>query len=158
MSIRRHLLGAILLAGSVACLHDTTGPEGTELYLLHRIGTRPLPTFLDGAAGSQLIIADTLVVPLRSIRDGGVFVIRRVQVGQNPPEPIYRFEGEYHAEVAASSLVLDNCPIGAFCAASLVYAPFTLTIVGDSLVEKVASGANWEPRVYGLVRGSGRVR
>ena len=157
MSARRHFWLAVLLAGSAACLHDTTEPVGTDLYLLKRIGTRPLPTFLQSGSDGQLIIADSLIVPLRSIRDGGTFVIRRVQVGQNPPEPVYRFEGEFHAEVAASTLVVDNCPIGSFCAASLVYAPFTLTIVGDSLVEIVPSGANWEPRVYGLVRQSGRV-
>jgi len=158
MLTRRLFLLAILLTGSAACFQDATGPEGTELYLLRRIGTRPLPTFLDGATDGQLIIADTLVVPLRSIRDGGTFVIRRVQVGRNPPEAVYRFEGQYRADVTASSMVVDTCPIGSLCIASLVYAPFTLSIVGDSLIEKVPSGANWEPRVYGLVRQSGRVR
>lgn len=158
MSVRRSALLAVLLAGSAACLNDTTGPEGTELYLLRRIGTRPLPTYLDASSPTQLIIADTLVVPLRSIRDGGSFVIRRVQVGQNPPEPVFRFEGEHRADVAEGSLVIDTCPIGALCIASLVYAPFTLTIVGDSLVEVPPAGAKWEPRIYGLVRRSGGVR
>lgn len=158
MFTRRHFLVAIGLTGTAACFQDTTGPEGTQLYLLHRIGTRLLPTFLEPSTPNQLILADSLVVPLRSIRDGGTFVIRRVQVGQNPPDPASRFEGQYRADVTASSMVVDTCPIGALCIASLVYAPFTLSIVGDSLVEKVPSGASWQPRAYGLVKRSGRVR
>lgn len=155
---RRHFLFSILLAGTMACLHDTTGPEGTEQYLLRRIGIRSVPTYLYPSTKGQLIIADTLIVPLRSIRDGGTFVIRRIQVGQNSPEPVYRFEGLYSAGVSGSSLIVDTCPIGALCIASLVYAPFTLTVVGDSLVETLPTGATWEPRVYGLVRRSGRGR
>ncbi len=142
----------------MACRYDSTGPEGTEQYLLSRIGIRLLPTFLYPSTKGQLIIADTLIVPLRSIRDGGTFVIRRIQVGQNSPEPVYRFEGLHSAGVSGSSLIVDTCPIGALCIASLVYAPFTLTIVGDSLVETLPAGATWEPRVYGLVRRSGRGR
>ena len=158
MLYRRSILLSILLAGSRACFLDSTGPEGTELYLLRRIGPRSVPTFLSKSTPSQVIFADTMEVPLRSIRDGGTFVIHRVQLGQNNSEPVWRSEGRYRAEVAATSLVLDNCPIGALCVANLVYAPFTLTIVGDSLVEALPPAANWEPRVYGLVRHSGRVR
>jgi hypothetical protein len=158
MFIRRFALLGVLLSAVAGCLFDTTEPKGTDLYLLHRIGSRPLPTFLESSAPNQLILADTLVVPLGLMRDGKTFVVRRVQVGQNPPEPVYRFAGEYRAAVTASALVIDNCPIGALCAASLVYAPFTLTIVGDSLVEALPSGATSEPRVYGLVRQSGRAR
>ena len=158
MSIRPYRVFAILLVGAAACLHDSTGPEGAELYLLRRIGARSLPTFLHPSSSGQLVVADTLVVPLRSIRNGESFVVRRIQVGQNPPEPVYRFEGRHQAQVVSSSLVIDTCPIGALCIASLVYAPFTLTIVGDSLVEVPPAGMSWEPRVYGLVRLSGRVR
>jgi hypothetical protein len=155
---RRQFLLTVLLAGSTACFEDTTAPEGTELYLLRRIGARPLPTYLHSSNPADLVLADTLFVPLRSIRDGGTFVIRRVQVGQAPPQPVYRFEGLHRADVAEGTLVIDTCPIDAFCIASLVYAPFTLTIVGDSLFELPPAGSNWEPRGYGLVRRSGRVR
>lgn len=157
MSSRRQFFRTALLAVSTACLQDSTGPEATELYLLRRIGTRPLPTYLHSSNPADLALADTLAVPLRSIRDGGTFVIRRVQVGQDPPQPVYRFERLHRADVAQGSLVIDTCPLYSFCI-DLVYAPFTLTIVGDSLFEVPPAGSNWEPRVYGLVRRSGRVR
>jgi hypothetical protein len=146
------------LLGISGCLGDSTGPEGFELYVLQRIGSRPLPTYLDASNPNQVVLADTLVVPLRSIRDGGTFVIRRVQVGQNPPEAVYRFEGEHRADVTGNSLVVDTCPIGAYCLATLVYAPFTLAIVGDSLVEVLPEGIHRDVRVYGLLKQTGRVR
>ena len=148
----------LLVSGATACSDDATGPLGTELYALRRVGSRPLPTYLDASNQSQLILADSLAVPLRSIRDGATFVVRRVQVGRSLPEPAYRFEGEHRADVEKTALVIDTCPIGALCIATLVYAPFTLTIVGDSLVEVPPAGATWEPRVYGLVGRSGRIR
>ncbi len=79
--------------------------------------------------------------------------LRQITVTQDGrDEKVGRGEADYHYQIDKSTLTYDNCPVGAFCAGSLVYAPRVFQIVGDSLFEVTPVGANIPQHVYGRVR------
>lgn len=143
MPARRLALALLVFTG--ACMDHMTGPEGDQLYVLERIGTRPLPTWLHSQQDTWVVVADSLFVPARR---AGTFTIERVEVTQAQGQAPDVLRADYRARMEAGTLVIDGCPINLFCAASLVYAPFELQYDGDTLREKLPSNATWEARVY----------
>lgn len=143
MPARRLLLALLVFAG--ACIDQMTGPEGDQLYVLERIGTHPLPTWFYSQQDTWVVVADSLFVPPRR---GGTFTVERVQVSQTQGQAPEVLRADYRARMDAGTLVIDNCPINWFCAASLVYSAFELQYDGDTLREKLPSNATWEARLY----------
>ena len=135
-----------------ACSVYTSPSAPRDVYALARLGTARLPTSFNGDGTPPFLIADTL--RLNSDRAGTdqlalrrITVTRQVMTGPNT-----RSAADFPYQITDKTLVYTECPIGAYCLASLIYAPRTFQIVGDSLFEVSLTGVNTHPRVYGLVR------
>lgn len=115
-------------------------------YALVRVGTEHVPVNL----GQTTILADTLWLMHDKLRDGtGVlhqFSLSRFS-GSNQDS---KFEGDFNFQIQNSVLIYDQCPIGYYCAAALVYAPRVFNVVGDSLFETDHPGT--AHYVYGRVK------
>ena len=142
------LIGIALLGSGC----DAASPSsGTDVYALYRIGDDVLPAPAWPGAAYPLVLADTLTIPQSRGRDAQI-VLGRTQVYQDENGGVSRSTTRHNGQLEADLLVVDTCPLGAYCiAADLVYQPFELRFVGDSLVEQVPSGSQGKPRVYGRV-------
>ena len=148
------LLATVLVASGLAwslgaCAHDNTGPGGAPLYLLRRVGSQPLPAPADPGPQAALYIADSLLIPALKRGSKDPFVVTRITVLQAFSGQRSRTVAQFQATTAEDILTIDSCPIGSFCIASLVYAPSTFKVVGDSLFELVPPTSPDQPRVYG---------
>ena len=132
---------------------NPAGPgDGTAVYALHRIGDAVVPTPEWPGSKYPLILADTLTLLTSRPRSGDSLVVSRIKVFKEESGRIDNNAGRFNATLRTDLLVVDNCPIGAFClAVDLVYSPFVLRVVGDSLYEQVPVGSPLKPRVYGRV-------
>jgi hypothetical protein len=151
MYFGKHALPLLALA-LAACGFDSTAPGGATLYLLRRIGAQPLPAPSYPSPGAPLIVADSLFLSPPPPRDQESFLVTRITVLQTAPGEDSRSSNRFQATLEGSLLTVDNCPIGSFCIASLVYLPDRFLIVGDSLFEQIPTGSPQLPRVYGRVR------
>ena len=143
---------SLLALALLACGMDGTAPEGDTLYLLRRIGVQPLPAPSYPSPGAPLIVADSMFLSLTRARDKDSFQVTRITVVRENSGADSRSLSRFLASLEGNLLSIDNCPIDAFCAASLVYVPDEFLIVGDSLFEQVPTDASRLPRVYGRVR------
>lgn len=144
------LAGAVVFGLLTAC--DSTrisdnhhAPVGTP-YALVRVGTTPLPV----DQGGRTLLADTLWIGPEALRIGpGILhqltVFRDGGLGQ-----IQRSEANFNYQLVDNVLTYDQCPIGYYCAANLVYMPRVFDVVGDSLFETEHPGTSHY--VYGRVR------
>lgn len=145
----RYLCAMIFLA---AC-SVYTGPSAPhDVYALARLGTSHLPTSFNHDGSPPFLVADTLWLNSNQAQADQlalrrVTVVRQAFTGGNT-----RSEAVFPYEITDKTLVYTECPIGFYCLASLVYAPRTFQILGDSLFEVIPVGVNTPPRVYGLVR------
>jgi hypothetical protein len=132
---------------------NVAGPgDGAALYALHRIGDAVVPAPAWPGSKYPLVLADTLTLLTSRPRPGDSLVVSRVQVFQEESGQVDNNGGRFNAVLRADLLIVDSCPIGAFClAVDLVYSPFVLRVVGDSLYEQVPDGSSLKPRVYGRV-------
>jgi hypothetical protein len=122
------------------------------VYALHRIGDVVLPAPAWPGSKYPLILADTLTLLTSRARPGDSLVVSRGQVFQQENGQRDVSSGRFSAVLRTDLLVVDSCPIGAYClAVDLVYSPFVLRVVGDSLYEQVPEGSPLKPRVYGQV-------
>ena len=148
----RWLAGVIVASGvacgAAACTQGNTGPEGSSVYVFRRVGSQALPAPADPGPQAALYIADSLRFPALTDRGKDPFVITRITVLQDFTGQLSRTVGQFQASASADILTIDSCPIGAFCVASLVYAPATFKVVGDSLFEQLPAGSPYKPRVY----------
>ena len=143
----------VILGLLASACDDVAGPGGgAAVYALVRIGDAVLPAPGWPGTNFPLILGDTLALPASRPRPDSSLVVSRVQVFKQENGQIDRSTGRFGATRRGDSLIVDNCPFGAFCAAvDLVYSPFVLRFEGDSLFELVPEGSPLKPRVYGRV-------
>jgi hypothetical protein len=142
----------ILACALAACALDSTSPDGATLYLLRRIGTQRLPAPSYPSPDAPLIVADSLLLTAPRPRDQENFLVTHILVTRIPPGGDFRSLDRYPATLEGNLLTVTNCPIDAFCVASLVYLPDRFLIVGDSLFEQIPPGDPLLPRVYARAR------
>jgi len=132
---------------------DYAGPSGSpSTYALARVGVAHLPVSFNGDGTPPFLVADTLRLLADRPRTDSQ-ILRQIRVMQQELNgPVSRSEVEYGYEINNGVLRYTDCPIGALCAASLIYRPIAFQIVDDSLFEITPLGAAIPPRVYGLVR------
>jgi hypothetical protein len=150
----RYRLVAALASGVLASGCDgVVGPgDGEAVYALHRIGDAVLPTPAWQGPDAPLVLADRITIPASRGRPEASFVISRIQIFKEVSGRVDSSSGRFSASLQGDLLSVNNCPLGAFCAAvDLVYIPFVLRVAGDSLFEVVAEGSPLKPRVYGRV-------
>lgn len=151
--MKRNWVMAALLAGALAgCVGDATAPGGGSLYRLRRIGTQPLPAPSYPSPDAPLIVADSLLLTAARVRSADDLEVTRITIQRSGAAGDERNVNRYRAALEGDLLIMDNCPVGSFCIASLVYAPSRFLIVGDSLFEQLPQDSPLLPRVYGLVR------
>jgi hypothetical protein len=150
--MRRATFALWALSLAAGC-RDYAGPsESPSIYALARVGAAHLPISFNGDGTPPFLVADTLRLLADRPRTDSQ-TLRQIRVMQQELNgPVTRSEVEYGYEIDKGVLRYTDCPIGALCAASLVYRPITFQIVDDSLFEITPLGAPLPPRVYGLVR------
>jgi hypothetical protein len=146
--LARVIVASGVACGAAACTQGNTGPEGSSLYLLRRVGSQALPAPAYPGPHAALYLADSLRFPALPDRGKEPFVITRITVLQEFTGQLSRTVGQFHAMASADLLTIDSCPIGVLCIASLVYNPWTFKVAGDSLVEQLPPGSPYQPRVY----------
>jgi hypothetical protein len=149
MAVRvRAMVAAVVTCSVAACSQGTSGPEGSSLYLLRRVGSQALPAPADPGPQAAWYIADSLRFPALPNQGKDPFVITRITVLQDFTGQRSRTVGQFQATATQDILTIDSCPIGSFCLASLVYAPTIFRVAGDSLFEQLPPGSPYQPRVY----------
>lgn len=146
---------ALLLTalGLAAACRESAGPSVPHSeYALARVGAARLPISFMGDGTPPFLVADTLRLVEERPHTGRQILRQIIVIRPGPDGRTTRSEAEYAYTIENGTLVYDNCPIGSFCIASLVYAPRVFQIAGDSLFEVVPPGANFQPHVYGRVR------
>ena len=143
----------IVLGLLASACDDVSGPGGgATVYALVRIGDAVLPAPGWPGTSFPLILGDTLSLPASRPRPDSSLVVSRVQVFKEENGQVDRSSGRFSASRRGDSLIVDNCPFGAMCAAmDLVYSPLVLRFAGDSLFEQLPAGSPLKPRVYGRV-------
>lgn len=136
------------------CTDLVSSDSNETVYALYRIGddVLPAPWNVPGIT----IVADTLVIPNAVMAPAGA-PLTDVRVTEDAQGTRTKDRQRFQANRRADALVVDNCPFGSACIASLVYQPSSFLFVGDSLFEQVTETSQHKPRVYGRVAG-GRPR
>ena len=145
---------AALALGILASGCDNpVGPgDGTAVYALHRIGDAVVPAPAWPGSKYPLVLSDTLTLLTSRPRSGDSLVVSRFQLFKEESGRLDADSARFSATLRTDLLIVDTCPIGAYClAVDLVYRPFVLRVVGDSLFEPVPEGSPLKPRVYGRV-------
>ncbi len=144
------LLWASGLAAGCSEYGGPSTPHG--VYALARVGSVHLPVSFNGDGTPPFLLADTLRLAQDRPRNEQQ-ILRRITVMQQQLNGAStRSEAEYGYEISNGVFAFVDCPIGSLCIASLVYAPRSFRIVGDSLLEVLPPGATSQPHVYGMVR------
>ncbi len=150
--MRRTLLFLLALGGTYAC-GVYTGPSGPKnTYALARVGAQQLPVPLDGNAPLPLLVADTFRLASDRSKSESLILQQTTVIQQTADGKLLRRDASFVYRIDQGNLIYDNCPVGSFCLASLVYAPRIFQVIGDSLFEVVQPGLQTPPHVYGLVR------
>jgi hypothetical protein len=153
--MRVSALAACAAAFALSGCTDLVSSDSNEaVYALYRIGDDVLPA-PSGVPGIT-VIGDTLIIPDAVVTNAGA-ALTDIRVTEDAQGTRTRDRQQYMATRRADALLVDNCPVGSFCIASLVYQPSAFVFVGDSLFEQVAETSQNKPRVYGRVAG-GRPR
>jgi hypothetical protein len=144
------LIAAGILVLQPGCGYRTD-PNPIGLYALQRIGPQPLPAPAGGWQGAPLVLGDTFQLQRSSRRDPAEVIVHRTLVTLSPGFPTVRLELRHRGAVSGGWITWDSCPLDSFCVAavSLVAAPDSFRIVGDSLFERAGDGR--PPRVYGRI-------
>ena len=149
-------LGAALAAAGCG---DYGGPSNPgAAWALARVGESHLPVDIGGGGTPLLLVADTLILDQARVHSQQAILthVAVEKLGEGAP---LRIETRHSYAVVGDMLTFDSCPVDVFCAAaSLVYAPLTFHIVGDSLFQIITTPTATEnsvaprPYVYGRVR------
>jgi len=136
------------------CTDLVSSNSSETVYALYRIGDDVLPA--PSSVPGITTVADTLIIPNAVVTPAGA-PLTDIRVTEDAQGTRTRERQRFQANRRADALVVDNCPVGSFCIASLVYAPSAFLFVGDSLFEQVPELSSLKPRVYARVAG-GRPR
>ena len=142
---------AVLALLSLAACNLLGNSSRENVYALHRRGDEVLPILLSPPAAYPRLLADTLIFADDPGDHAGIVVENRQTFEQSAGQRDHSTT-RYPATYQGGMLVMDNCPIGSACIASLVYAPITFAFVSDSLVQQKPVFGNQAPAVYGRVR------
>jgi hypothetical protein len=151
--MRRPIL-VLLTAVSLAGCEDATAPSlVARHYALGRIGLTapPIPQGPDG--GAPWLLADTLALDSDRSRDNGTGVMTRIQVIRDGQGVTHRQVTAHRYLVEGTVFSYDSCPIDALCLASLVHAPISFAVIGDSLFQSGPEASPLPGAVYGRIRG-----
>ncbi|NOT07607.1 MAG: hypothetical protein HOP28_05290, partial [Gemmatimonadales bacterium] len=104
-------------------------------------------------SGVPLLLEETLTLPHSAMWNAEIFLFTKTQLLQDGDGRTTTATVQYRGHVESGLFGYDNCPAGAMCIASLVYAPLTFRIEGDSLFQILPPGHPAGPKVYGRLRG-----
>jgi hypothetical protein len=144
------LIAAGILVLQPGCGYQTD-PNPTGFYALQRIGPQRLPAPAGAWQGAPLVLGDTFQLRRANHREPAEVIVHRTLVTMSPGFPTVRLELRHRGGIRAGWITWDSCPLDSFCvaAASLVAAPDSFRIVGDSLFER--AGDERPPRVYARI-------
>lgn len=150
--MRKVMLCWLALVALGGCSEGTSPSLLPDTYALARIGLQTPPIPQGESGGAPFLIADTLRLEDGRPRDVLGRVLRRLLVVRDGNGINHRMESEHLFTIENGVLTYDSCPLDSFCLGSLVYAPLTFQIVGDSLFQIGPQASPLPGAVYGAVR------
>ena len=150
--MRKMMVCSLALVVLGGCGESTSPSHLSATYALARIGLQTPPIAQGPSGGAPFLLADTLRLDNGRPREELDGVLRRIQVVRDGNGVNYRMETEHVFAIENGVLTYDSCPREAFCLGSLVYAPLTFQIVGDSLFQIGPQASPLPGAVYGAVR------
>ena len=150
--MRRPIFISLLTLVLAGCDDGTAPSILPNAYALARIGVQTPPIPQGPSGGAPFLVADTLRLDNGRPREELGRVLTRILVIQDADGTDYRMESEHVYTIEDGVLTYDSCPRDALCLASLVYAPMTFQIVGDSLFQIPPPASPAPAAVYGAVR------